>query len=103
YGGLNITSSPLLFINVSVIGLKSKRPEIANAATISGDVTKACVLGFPSARLEKLRLNECTMVFFSPLSAPSRSHCPIQGPQAFVHTLVPIFSNASIIQSRSMV
>src|SRR5690606_4331343 len=43
------------------------------------------------------------MVFFSCLSAPSLSHCPIQGPQAFVHTLVPIFSNTSMIPSRSIV
>ena len=32
------------------------------------------------------------MVFFSCLSAPSRAHCPIQGPQALAKTLPPISS-----------
>src|SRR5436190_17482647 len=58
WGGINLTSSPLSFNKVSVSGLKSKRPEIAKAATISGEVTKACVFGLPSALLEKLRLKE---------------------------------------------
>src|SRR5690606_38865319 len=84
-------------------GLKSHLPEIANAATISGEVTQACVFGLPSARLEKLRLNECTIVLFSCLSAPSLSHCPIQGPQALVNTFVPNFSKVSMIPSLSMV
>ena len=57
---------------------------MATAATISGEATKACVLGFPSARLEKFLLKECTIEFFSCLSAPSRAHWPIQGPQALV-------------------
>ena len=103
FGGSNFTASPLSFNNVSVIGLKDKSPEIARAATISGEVTKACVFGFPSARFEKFLLNECTIVFFSPLSAPSLSHCPIHGPQAFVNTLVPIFSNVAMIPSLSIV
>ena len=34
-------ASPLSFNKVSVKGLKSKRPEMAKAATISGEVTKA--------------------------------------------------------------
>ena len=85
------------------MGLKSKRPAIANAATISGEVTKACVFGLPSALLEKLRLKECTMVFFSCLSAPALSHCPIHGPQALVNTLVPIFSKSAMMPSLSMV
>jgi len=48
----------LLLISVSVAGLKSKRPEMAIAATISGEATKAWVLGLPSARLLKFLLNE---------------------------------------------
>ena len=40
------------------IGLKSNFPEIATAATISGEVTKAMVLGFPSALFLKFLLKE---------------------------------------------
>ena len=39
-------------------GLKVKFPEIARAVTNSGEATNACVLGLPSARFAKLRLNE---------------------------------------------
>src|SRR5690606_4095721 len=46
---------------------------------------------------------ECTIVFFSCLSAPSLSHCPIQGPQALVNTFVPNFSKVSMMPSLSMV
>ena len=63
-GGSNLICSPSLFVNVSVIGLKSNLPAIAIAATISGEATKACVFGFPSARLAKFLLNECTILFF---------------------------------------
>jgi hypothetical protein len=38
---------------------------MAIAVTSSGEVTNAWVFGLPSFRLEKFRLNECTMVFFS--------------------------------------
>ena len=58
-----MTLSPSLFISESVNGLKSKRPEIAIAATISGDATNAWVFGFPSARLAKFLLKECTILF----------------------------------------
>ena len=61
-------------LKYQLIGLKSKSPAIAIAVTISGEATKACVFGFPSARFEKFLLNECTMVFFSSFSAPSLSH-----------------------------
>jgi hypothetical protein len=63
---------------------------MAIAVTISGEATKACVFGFPSARFEKLRLNEWMIVFFSPFSAPGRDHWPIHGPQALAKTLAPI-------------
>ena len=48
-GSSSVTFSPLEFINESVRGLKSNLPEIAMAATISGEATKAWVFGFPSA------------------------------------------------------
>ena len=93
-----------MLVSVSVIGLKSNFPEIAIAATISGEVTKACVFGFPSARFAKFLLNECTIEFFSCFSAPSRAHCPIHGPQAFVKIRVPVnLLNVSIRPSRSAV
>ncbi len=40
-GSSNFTTSPFLFVKVSVIGLKSSLPEIAIAVTISGEATKA--------------------------------------------------------------
>src|SRR5690606_36554575 len=79
-GGSNFTCSPFLFVNVSVTGLNPKSPAMAIAATISGEVTNANVFGLPSARFAKLRLKECTIVFFSSFSAPARSHIPIHGP-----------------------
>jgi hypothetical protein len=36
---------------------------MAIAAVNSGDATKACVLGLPSARLAKFLLKECTILF----------------------------------------
>ena len=57
-GGSSFTSSPFWLISVSLTGSKSNRPEMATAATISGEATKACVFGLPSLRLEKFRLNE---------------------------------------------
>ena len=54
----NLMASPLSFVSVSVIGLNVKFPAMAMAVTNSGDPTKACVFGFPSARLAKFRLKE---------------------------------------------
>ena len=99
-GGSNFTSSPSWFINVSFIGLKSKRPEIATAATISGEATKAWVLGFPSARFEKFLLKEWIIEFFSCLSAPSLAHWPIHGPQALVNILAS--SSSKVFKSPSL-
>jgi len=42
----------------SVNGLKSNLPAIAIAAVISGEATKAWVLGFPSALFAKFLLKE---------------------------------------------
>ena len=58
FGSSRLTSTPSLFTSLSFIGLKAKSPEIAIAATISGDATKAWVLGLPSALLAKFLLNE---------------------------------------------
>ena len=69
------------------------------AATISGEVTKANVLGLPSARLAKFLLNECTIVFFSAFSAPVLSHIPIHGPQAFVKIVA--FKSSKILNKPS--
>ena len=57
-GSESFTFFPSSLVRKSVIGLKSNLPEIAIAATISGDATKACVFGFPSALLAKFLLNE---------------------------------------------
>ena len=78
-------------------------PERAAITAMSGLATKAWVLGLPSARLAKLRLKLWTMVFSSFLSAPARSQRPMQGPQAFVMTVAPNFSNRAISPSRSAV
>ena len=56
------------------------------AVTISGDATKACVLGLPSFRLAKFRLNEVIIEFFLPSSLLCRFHCPIHGPHALART-----------------
>ena len=48
--------SPFSFINSSVTGSKSTRPERASAITVSGEVTKARVAGSPSFRLGKFLL-----------------------------------------------
>jgi hypothetical protein len=40
-GSSSLTFSPSLFVHESVIGLKSNLPDIAIAATISGDATNA--------------------------------------------------------------
>jgi len=73
-GSSNLTSSPRLLNNESVFGLNPKSPEIAIAATISGEATKACVFGFPSALFAKFLLKECMIEFFSCLSATSLAH-----------------------------
>src|SRR5690606_16441762 len=102
-GGSNFTCSPFLLIRVSVTGLNPKLPEIAIAATISGEVTKAYVFGLPSARFAKFLLNEWTMVFFSCLSAPARSHIPIHGPHALVKIVAFRSSKVLTYPSRSAV
>ena len=61
---------------------------MAIAATISGDATKACVFGFPSARFAKFLLNEWTILFFGAFFGSSYlAHCPIHGPHALVNIL----------------
>ena len=102
-GASRRTSSPSSLISASFIGLKSSLPEMATAATISGEATKACVFGFPSARLEKFLLKEWMMVFFSCLSAPDLAHCPIQGPQALVNMVASKSSKISSKPSLSAV
>ncbi|GAL82321.1 hypothetical protein JCM19274_2098 [Algibacter lectus] len=68
---------------------------MAMAAVISGEATKACVFGFPSARLAKFRLNECTMLFFGAFfGSLYLAHCPIHGPQAFVNIFASRFSKS---------
>ncbi len=103
-GSSNLTSSPLLFVSVSVSGLKSNLPAIAIAATISGDATKACVFGLPSALLEKFLLNECMILFFGAfIGSLYLAHCPIQGPQALVKMVALRSSNIFKIPSLSVV
>src|SRR5690606_8765625 len=68
-------------------------PAIAMAVTTSGEATKECVLGLPSARFAKFLLKEVMIEFFSFFSAPCLAHCPIHGPQALARTTLPIFSN----------
>ena len=87
-----------------MIGLKSSLPDIAIAATISGEATNACVFGFPSALLAKFLLKEWTMEFLSFFSAPSLFHWPIHGPQALVNIRVESnLLNVSRIPSLSAV
>ncbi len=68
---------------------------MAIAAVNSGDATKACVFGFPSARLAKFLLNECTILFLGAfLGSLYLAHCPIHGPQALVKILASkLFEN----------
>ena len=99
-GGSNFTRSPFEATKVSVSGLKHKSPAMAKAMAISGEATKACVFGLPSARLAKFRLNEVTMEFGRAGSSVSRFHWPIQGPQAFVIITPPTASKSAIIPSR---
>ncbi len=102
-GGSNFTCSPFSLVNVSVKGLKVRSPAIAKAVVSSGEATNAKVFGFPSWRLAKLRLKECTIVLRSCLSAPWRAHMPMQGPQALAYTVAPILLKVSIKPSRSIV
>ena len=90
-------------VKKSVSGLKVKSPAIAIAVTISGLPTKANVFGLPSARLAKCLLKLCTMVLRSCFSAPTLSHIPIQGPQAFAKTVAPMLLNRSKNPSLSIV
>ena len=103
FGSSSFTSFPLRSFSVSVAGLKSSRPAIAKAVVSSGPAINAYVLGLPSARRRKLRLNEVTMAFLRSLSSVCRFHCPMQGPQAFVIITAPIFLKSSNIPSRSAV
>ncbi len=64
---------------------------------------KAIVLGLPSLRAGKLRLNDVTIVFGVPFSMSSRCHWPMQGPQAFASTVAPIDSRSASSPSRSIV
>ena len=82
-------------VKVSVIGLKRRSPENARAVTISGEPMNERVSVFPSLRAGKLRLNELTMLFFSPLTMSSRFHWPMQGPQALASTVAPAEVSAS--------
>ncbi len=102
-GGSSFTSSPLSFTKVSLNGLNESRPLIARAVIISGDPMKARVEALPSFRRAKLRLNEVTMVFFSPSFLSSRFHCPIHGPQAFASTIPPMLVKSLSCPSRSIV
>ena len=57
---------PSAAVSSSVSGLKSRRPAMARAVTISGEVTKQCVAGLASLRPVKLRLYDVTIVFLVP-------------------------------------
>ena len=85
------------------MGLKVRVPANVNAVTSSGDATKACVLGFPSFLLAKLRLKDVMMLLVLASSEPWRFHCPMQGPQALARTTPPILTKASSCPSRAMV
>ena len=61
------------------------------------------MFGLPSALFEKFLLKECIIEFFSCLSAPFLSHCPIHGPQAFVKIFAFNFSKIERIPSLSAV
>jgi hypothetical protein len=61
------------------------------------------VFGLPSARFAKFLLKECTIVFLSCFSAPTLSHIPIQGPQAFAKTLAQSLSKVLRKPSLSIV
>ena len=74
-----------------------------NAATISGDVTNACVFGFPSFLFAKFLLKEVTIEFARSGSLLSRFHCPIHGPQAFAIMVAPTSSKAGSMPSLSAV
>lgn len=57
-GGENLNGFPEEVVIVSVRGLNEREPPKAMAVTISGEARKFMVLGFPSLREAKLRLNE---------------------------------------------
>ena len=54
---------------------------MANAVTISGEATKACVEESPSLRRAKFRLNEVIIEFLRLGSSICLAHCPMQGPR----------------------
>ncbi len=96
-------SVPSGAVIVSTVGSKSRRPASAIASTVSGEVTKLSVLGDPSFRLGKLRLNELTIVFGCPVTDSGRDHWPMQGPHALANTVAPIASRSARSPSRSIV
>ena len=55
-GMSNLNAFPSGVVSVSAYGLKSSLPENASIVVSSGEVTNACVSGFPSFRFAKLRL-----------------------------------------------
>ena len=63
-GSSSLTYSPFLFLILSFSGLKVRSSAIANAVTISGEATKACVDASPSLRRAKFLLNEVMIEFF---------------------------------------
>ena len=76
---------------------------MVSAITSSGEATKACVFGLPSARFAKFRLNDVTIEFGRVLSGSCRAHCPMHGPQALAITVPPASSSDCKIPSRSAV
>ena len=61
------------------------------------------MLDEPSLRFGKLRLNELTIVFGSPVIDAGRLHWPMHGPQALASTVAPIASRSASSPSRSIV
>ncbi len=76
---------------------------MANAVTISGEATNACVFGLPSLRAAKLRLKEVMIEFLRLGSLLWRAHWPMHGPQALASTTPPILSKVARMPSRSAV
>ena len=66
---------------------------MANAVTISGEATKACVLELGHhSRFAKFLLKEVMMVFFRFGIINMPCPLPMQGPQALANTTPPISS-----------
>mmetsp|Transcript_6284 Transcript_6284/g.25241 ORF Transcript_6284/g.25241 Transcript_6284/m.25241 type:complete len:316 (-) Transcript_6284:976-1923(-) len=104
-GGSSMNSLPSAPLIVSLVGLKVSEPASVRAVTISGEATKACVLGLPSLRAAKLRLNDEMIELGSclVLSTSERTHWPMHGPHALASTVPPAFSSSACMPSRSMV